>query len=125
VSWEATIWIPELPEPQADVMQRHARARYRKRWHRTVAEVVMVERVRPTWPLTDASIRLTRHCMPKRLIKDYGNLVYSFKAPIDGLVRARVLADDSMTVLAVETYHQQEPDGRGEGIEMQLSELSE
>lgn len=48
---------------------------------------------RPTTPLEQAKLTLTRHSSSQ---PDYDGLVHSFKAIIDGLRQAKVLADDKI-----------------------------
>jgi Holliday junction resolvase RusA-like endonuclease len=117
--YEADFWIPELPTLQADQMMLAVRSRYRKRWRKLIGELVVYERQKPDAPLVEATLICTRY---SKKAPDYGNLVYSFKPLVDGLVEHGVLKDDSMDVLKIEIYHW-EKRGEGEGVEIKVRQL--
>lgn len=109
--YEQTFEFPELPPLQPDQAPHWAiRARHRKRWHRFVAELVLVQRARPTAPLRHARVICTRY---SAVAPDADNLGYSFKPLVDGLVEAGVLADDSPDVLEQELRWSRAPFGAG------------
>ena len=113
MTYEYTFRFDQLPTLQADGFT-HWRTRnaYRKRRHDLVAQLVQVERARPTMPLELAAIACTRHSAGRH--PDRGNLANSFKPVIDGFVQAGVLVDDRPEVLVEETYaHAKAPRGGG------------
>lgn len=89
--WEYRVPVlPELPNRKGQGHHWSREARYRKSWHWLVR--CAVGNVRPAAPLAHARVVLTRH---SRRAPDPDNLAASWKPVLDGLVRARVLLDDS------------------------------
>jgi len=74
--FEATLWIPvALPVLQADVMQRHVRAKYRKQWHELVRWALLDQAGPRPLMIDEMGIECTRRAPGRR--PDYVNLVYS------------------------------------------------
>ena len=103
------------PTPNA---RRHWRqvARDNEYWH-NVAQWACTEQVRRFFRKT------IRHCdleiifvVPDRRHRDMDNLVASTKPLTDGLVRARLLADDSTEVIRRVTYSEQYEKGHSATI---------
>lgn len=95
----------DLPDLQADVMQKWARSKYRKMWRERVYWAVRQATGIPPEPLEYASI----HCIRQSAqVPDRANLAYSFKPILDALIKgkgkANVLVDDEPQVLLHEHY---------------------
>lgn len=91
-----------LPSTQADVKQWRVRYDDRDKWHTRVWELVLESGNRPKEPWTEAGVICTRYS--SGVEPDRQNLGYSFKALLDGLKLARVIADDKPEVLLIERY---------------------
>ena len=115
------IRINELPKLQADTMGHcSVRSRYRKRWHKLVADAIFAL---PNWrefhgreaedamPWDRSAITITRHSSGR--VPDADNLAYSAKCLLDGLVRATVLVDDSPDHVEVKYLHEKAKPGAG------------
>jgi len=103
-----TYRIDELPRLQpARGFHWSLEAKYRKVWHALVRCAVGNER--PEKPLEHALITLVRH---SRLEPDPDNMWASWKPVVDGLVRARVLVDDSPANAALHSRWERTP-GKG------------
>lgn len=82
----------------------HWRAKYAesKKWKKAVALEVLGFTAKLGWrPLEEANLTLTRFSARE---PDFDGLVASFKHVIDGLVEARVIASDKMSVIGQPTY---------------------
>ena len=109
--WEKTFRIDHLPGTQADVHRDwFVRNAYRKRWHKRVAEAVLVAGSGPPAPLSRAEVVCVRHSAREA---DPDNVTYSFKSILDGFVKAGVLADDTSEVVDLTTSWEYEPPNRG------------
>lgn len=90
--------VDDLPRLQVAGSGRgsvRSRIRETRRWRDDIAWLARAHGV-PSSPLCTARVRFVRH---SSLRPDYTNLVASFKAIEDGLVRAGVLSDDSFAVI--------------------------
>lgn len=69
----------------------------KRKWQRNT--IALIYDKRPRTPLKRAKVTFTRHSMRE---PDYDNLVISFKAIRDGLVKGGILEDDNSQVLKSE-----------------------
>jgi hypothetical protein len=72
-----------------------------RKWHRLIAEALILNKVQLNEPLTKAHLRLTRHSSVE---PDFDGLVSSFKHVIDGLVRAGILTNDKISNIGQPEY---------------------
>lgn len=70
-------------------------------WMRTVWVKVLESRSRPQQPFDRAKLRLERHSSVQ---PDFDGLAGSFKYVVDGLIKAGVLANDTMDVIGTPEY---------------------
>ena len=95
----------DLPELQADVMQKWTRSKYRKMWRERVYWAVRQAGGPPPKPLDCAGLYCKRYSSQ---LPDRANLAYSFKPLVDALLKgkkkANVLVDDNPSILIVEEY---------------------
>lgn len=90
-----------------------------KKWKKLVSEAI-IEKRKPTQPLTKAKLVLTRHSTTRG---DYDGRVSSFKSTIDGLVEAKILAGDTEDFIGIPEYLWEKAK-RGEGkISVKVIEL--
>lgn len=109
--YDHTFRFGELPALQPDTMSRFVKHRYRKHWHKYVAQLVMIERARPRDPLPHVEIRCMRHSSRE---PDRDNLWYSFKPVVDGFKRAGVILDDTPKVIVLQVAEwSHAPQGEG------------
>lgn len=94
------IEIPILPSTQADVMQQKVRWAYRKKWHKRIADEIMIQHARPKELLTRVGIHGIRFSsvQPDRI-----NLWYSWKPLIDACIGV-IFVDDSPKYILDEKY---------------------
>lgn len=93
--------IDGLPKSTNQIARKHwaVQAKERRDWHRKVFLAVAPNF--PNKPLKKAKLHLTRHSSK---CPDWDGMVSSWKAVIDGLVKSRVLEDDSMNHIGQPTY---------------------
>lgn len=111
MAYQLKIVIPELPKPINQLNYKHwaIKAKHAKRWKELVSLATVGKR--PTNPLTSARLVLTR-CSAKE--PDFDGLVSSFKHCIDGLIIAKIIIDDKMSVIGQPEYSwEYAPPGKG------------
>ncbi|GAG46251.1 unnamed protein product [marine sediment metagenome] len=111
-----------LPDTQADVVTWKQRSAERKLWHKEVYWEARQQHLIPKTPLTRVSVRGVRFSnkMPDRC-----NLWYSFKAIVDGLTKAGIIADDNPWILLHEDYDWMfVKDNRQFGVRLVVEELA-
>jgi hypothetical protein len=88
--------IPGLPSSGNGKLGDHHFVQWEenKEWHRLV-HLHVLKKGAPLKPLNRCELKLVRH---GSVPLDYDNLVISFKSIVDGLVEAKVIADDSFAV---------------------------
>lgn len=93
--------IPDLPKLPNQLLGAHwtIRSGHAKAWKRKVWRCVW--HLKPSEPLKKASLTLTRGSSREA---DFDGLVGSFKAIIDGLVEAQVLAGDTQSIIGQPCY---------------------
>lgn len=105
--------IPGLQPMNTAQTRRHAMVQHRRAQDCRVLVVALVGRRRP-WmqgPLRRAHLLVTRH---SSVMADRANIAIAAKPLVDGLVRARVLANDRPSELVTERYEwKQAPRGKG------------
>lgn len=97
--------VHELPHLQADTIRNYyVRNEYRKKWHRYVEQIALLERARPSEPLRFCGLHGIRYSSGQE--PDRINLWYSFKAMVDGLIEGRsaIIIDDSPKYVLEERY---------------------
>lgn len=94
--YEIEFEIPGLPPMPNQIMYRHWAVKRQNalHWKRQVAYAVVGRR--PSRPLVQASVYLTRVSSRE---PDWDNLAASFKHVIDGLIVAKIIVDDSMKTI--------------------------
>lgn len=121
------LMIPGLP-PLNSSANNHWRVRQaeNKAWQGKVCGAVLMELGRwPEEPLKRAEVTLTR-CSTTE--PDADNLASSFKFVLDGLVKARVIADDKPSVIDARFRWERAPRGAGcvrirvESVDVEIGE---
>lgn len=119
--YSLTLVIEKCPESLNRIlrMRRGHTSSLKKEWHSIIWELVKYQR--PEIPLTKAQIYFERQ---SHRMLDYDGLCGSLKPLADGLVNARILADDSWNVLGPwrvnQTYR---PKKDGQRIVIELTEI--
>jgi len=93
--------IPGLPLMMNELLRgnwtrKHGHAR---QWKLLITRYVYNQR--PVEPLQSAMLTLTRHSSKE---PDYDGLVSSFKHVVDGLVVAKIIIDDTQSVIGIPKY---------------------
>lgn len=91
----------------------------KKKWKRAVFERVSFYAFTRD-PLTSAKLTLTRHSSKE---PDFDGLVSSFKAVIDGLKEAGIIADDKMSIIGQPQYRWQKAKMKQGKISVAVEEI--
>jgi len=104
--------LPGLQPMNTASTRRHAMVQYRMASQLRALVVALVGRRKPWFiPLRRAHLLVTRH---SSVMCDRGNLAIAAKPLVDGLVQARVLANDRPEELVTERYEwERAPQGQG------------
>jgi Holliday junction resolvase RusA-like endonuclease len=96
--------IPGLPKSPNDLLGAHwrQRSKHAKEWQEAVWAYLLKAGGKPPAPLTRARLSLIRYSSVE---PDRDNLRGSFKAVVDGLVKAGVLVDDTSAVIGEPYVH--------------------
>jgi Holliday junction resolvase RusA-like endonuclease len=92
-------------------------AKERQLWHSLVASAF---KFTPKEPVQKCIIRVTRFAARQ---PDFDNLVWSFKAVFDGLVKARIIEDDNMNVVIDRKYSFCKVPQKNEQITIEVEEI--
>lgn len=95
MAYQIELSIPVLPKLQPEGIHHMKVAKYRKDWHDLVFWHLKTVK-RPPTPLSRVAITFTRYSEQR---PDYGNLVNSFKAVLDGLIVHGIITDDNPDVV--------------------------
>ena len=111
--------INGLPKTYNAMGRSHwaVKAKEVKYWHEQVAYRVMGKT--PKTPLLRASVKLIR-CSARA--PDADGIVSSFKAPLDGLTRAGIIANDDMSVIGFPEYEWRKGKMKSGYIEIYVTE---
>lgn len=118
------IALPGLAPMNTAASRRHRMAQHRAAQDLQLLVRALVGRRKPwtTGPLRRAHLFVTRH---SSVMADRGNLAIAAKPLVDGLVQARVLANDSPQELRTERYEWEPAPPRAGFTELLVVEASE
>lgn len=112
--------INGLPKTYNAMGRSHwaVKAKEVKYWHEQIAYRVMGKT--PKNPLSKAMVKLIR-CSSRA--PDADGIVSSFKAPLDGLTRAGIIADDDMSVIGFPEYEWRKGKAKTGYIEIYVTDV--
>lgn len=117
-----TIEIDGLPKCTSNAnLNWKARWVEAKKWKRIISNHVILNRLRPGYPLKKVHIRFTRFAHGKR--PDDDNLLIGFKACRDALVESGLIADDSPDVVLKAEYFWEPAKPKQGKIRIEIEEI--
>jgi Holliday junction resolvase RusA-like endonuclease len=117
MTYSATIKIAGLPKTPNARMHWALKMAEVKTWRRRVALAFRAHS--PDVPLHRANLVFTRLSASR---PDFDNLVASFKAAQDGLIDARIIANDTFDVVGTPTYLWEKVSPKNGAIKIQVTE---